>query len=195
MEINKLQENSSSPQWETNILHKCRKCKNIITTEFNIHNYRLTEEKLFKNSKFKKTEFLFFIKDSEGDINSNNLNYTLSDSSDDKKILCKNCKSTIGYYKKNLNKTKIHGILKTDAINSENIKMNKPSPNKRKIEFVNKLSIDNLINIKKVKSTNEIISSFTKDFFRHEMVVCSQILKKMTNKIDGIYKILEKNEI
>ncbi len=193
--MNKIEENSPSSASETDILYKCRKCKNIITTGTNVYYLKLAEKEVFDKSNLNKSKIIFFVKDADKVFISDHLNYRLYSSEGNLNVICKICQSVIGYYKYSNEKTKIHGILKIDSMLLETIKLKKPYSKKRKIEIVNKLNIENLINIKKVKSTNEILKSFTSDFFKHEMLECGQILKKMSNKIDEIYTILEKNEI
>lgn len=192
-----------TPRIDLEILHRCKQCKKLITTESNIHAYSRLEEKIFKDFKAKNKnnkEFLFFIKeivDPDNLItNHDKLPYVID--KDDKKIKCRKCGYIIGRFIYEKNKTKINGILKTDDVDTERIEMfssKNQTSNKNKIEFFNKILIDNTSIIKNVKTTNEIISSFTKDFFRHEMLDCSQRLTIIDQKINKIYEILEKDEI
>lgn len=192
METKKIPDNSPSSTLETDILYRCRKCKNVIVTGTNLHNLKLAEKEVHDHSNLNKSKILFFVKEAHKEYISDFLNYKLEGNSN---VICKKCEFVIGYYKYSDDKNKIHGILKVDSILLETIKFKKSDCKKRKIEFVNKLTIENLINIKKVKNTNEILKSFTSDFFKLEMLECKKILTKTFNKIDEIYSIVDKNEI
>ena len=191
-------EENTQHEYESNILHKCKKCERLITTESIIDNYNKLDENTFKHYKMKKEEFIFFIwNEADADkISWENLEYTISEKN--RKIFCKKCESVIGYYKLDTNNKKILGILQTDKIQSKQINMIKSEPKKERqkpdIQFINKLVIDNKINIQLVKNTNKILTSFTKDFYRMEIVECGKKLSITQAKIDHIYNLLGINE-
>ena len=164
----------------------------IIITELNI----LVNEKNFvvelEGFKYDKNKvLLLFLKDRKH-IAQENQN-VLYDTKPNKKIVCKSCDFEIGYIQEMRSKNKVNylvGLISVEKILSEEIKYSNFMTEKE-IPVMSIFLQENLSLIKKFKLINDIATSYSRDFYRTELL---DINLQMDNLELKVNKIIEKNE-
>jgi hypothetical protein len=172
----------------TCVSYFCESCLNFITTEENIQNNLKKEQKIVKQVEIKKNERLAFIRMAKA-YPKDRRNFIFSSDLQEPSIsfiYCKNCNTKIGNYFIQLKK--IVGIFDLNLLMKKETQMMKKEKLliKPNFKLVNKFVLDNLSNFKKIQNISEMVTTYTKDFSRFEIISFAESMEKINLKLNKL---------
>ena len=176
-----MEPTKSEKGYETNIYYKCGKCNRIIITEYNIMNV------LQLNS-----EFVFTIKDNIKKEQEKASHAIQKSDLNSKYIKCKYCPNQIGYFVKSENNMNLICFLYEDSICSEEVVMLiSINDDKRTIPIFSQVEMENLTMLKQAKNLSDMISNYSPEFYKEELLSIAQTLEKIKIKTEEIEDLID----